>query len=117
MTVIVPRRRSLRRSRCSWCDHGVRAVLDNPVHGAEHASFGRLITELRRAGADPVRKGQPWSLPLEARLLLVTAYWRTNLTLRQIVPLFCISKPTADRIIDPRTRPLEAILPVTPRSR
>ena len=28
------------------------------------------------------------------------AYWRTNLTLRQIAPLFSISKSTADRIID-----------------
>ncbi len=27
-----------------------------------------------------VRKGRPWSLPLEDRALLVAAYWRTNLT-------------------------------------
>jgi hypothetical protein len=33
-------------------------------------------------------KGQPWSLPLEDRVLLVAAYWRTNLTLRQLAPLF-----------------------------
>lgn len=62
--------------------------------------FGKLITALRREGADPVRKGRPWSLPLEDRVLLVAAYWRTNLTLRQLAPLFGISKSAADRIID-----------------
>ena len=33
-------------------------------------------------------------------MLLVTAYWRTNLTMRQLAPLFGISKSAADRIID-----------------
>jgi hypothetical protein len=33
-------------------------------------------------------------------VLLVIAYWRTNLTLRQLAPLFGISKSSADRIID-----------------
>lgn len=27
-------------------------------------------------------------------------YWRTNLTLRQLAPLFGVSKPSADRVID-----------------
>ncbi|MFE7404393.1 IS5/IS1182 family transposase, partial [Streptomyces sp. NPDC057557] len=31
--------------------------------------FGKLISALRREGADPVRKGRPWSLPLEDRVL------------------------------------------------
>lgn len=31
---------------------------------------------------------------------LVAAYWRTNLPLRQLAPLFGISKSSADRIID-----------------
>ncbi|GHI10186.1 hypothetical protein Scel_85070 [Streptomyces cellostaticus] len=31
--------------------------------------------------------------------LLVAAYWRTNLTLRQLAPLFGVSKSAADRII------------------
>jgi hypothetical protein len=55
--------------------------------------FGNLITALRRQGADPVCKGRPWSLPVEDRLLLVAVYWRTNLTLRQLAPLFGVSKP------------------------
>nr|WP_206345657.1 transposase family protein [Streptomyces thermoviolaceus] len=61
---------------------------------------GKLITALRREGADPVRKGRPWSLPVEDRVLLVAAYWRTNLTLRHLAPLFGVSKSAADRIID-----------------
>jgi hypothetical protein len=55
---------------------------------------------LRREGADRTRRGRPWSLPLEDRVFLVAAYWRTNLTLRQLAPLFGISKSSADRIID-----------------
>lgn len=47
-----------------------------------------------------MRKGRPWSLPLEDRVLLVAAYWRTNLTLRQLAPLFGVSKSAADRIVD-----------------
>ncbi|MGF1432588.1 transposase, partial [Kitasatospora sp. LaBMicrA B282] len=49
---------------------------------------------------DDARPGRPWSLPLEDRLLLVAAYWRTNLTLRQLAPLFGVSKSAADRIVD-----------------
>ncbi|CAG6392202.1 hypothetical protein SCOCK_150174 [Actinacidiphila cocklensis] len=58
------------------------------------------MTVLRRQGADAVRKGRPWSLPLEDRALLVAAYWRTNLTMRQLARLFGVSKSAADRIID-----------------
>lgn len=58
------------------------------------------MTVLRREGADAVRKGRPWSLPLEERALLVAAYWRTNLTMRQLAPFFGASKSAADRIID-----------------
>ncbi|MET8809225.1 transposase [Streptomyces sp. NPDC004546] len=84
-----------------------------PFSGLSPRSFRKLVTTLRREGADPVRKGRPWSLPLEDRVLLVSAYWRTNLTMRQLAPLFGISKSAADRIIDhlgpalalrPRTR-------------
>lgn len=71
-----------------------------PFSGLSPRCFRRLVIALRREGADPVRKGRPWSLALEDRVLLVTAYWRTNLTLRQLAPLFGISKSAADRIID-----------------
>lgn len=46
------------------------------------------------------QRGRPWSLSLEDRVLLVAAYWRTTLTMRQLAPLFGISKSAADRIID-----------------
>ncbi|WP_073743353.1 IS5/IS1182 family transposase [Streptomyces sp. CB02115] len=71
-----------------------------PFTGLSPSVFGKLVTALRREGADAVRKGRPWSLPLEDRVLLVAAYWRTYLTLRQLALLFGISKSAADRIID-----------------
>ncbi len=63
-----------------------------PFSGLSPRAFGKLVTVLRRRGADAVRKGRPWSLPLEDRELLVAAYWRTNLTMRQLAPLFGVSK-------------------------
>ncbi|WP_046732119.1 IS5/IS1182 family transposase [Streptomyces humi] len=71
-----------------------------PFTGLSPQQFGKLVTALRREDADPVRKGRPWSLPLQDRVLLVTAYWRTNLTLRQLGPLFGVSKSAAARIVD-----------------
>jgi hypothetical protein len=54
----------------------------------------------RRTTANHARgRGRPWSLPLEDRVLLVAAYWRTNLTLRQLAPVFGVSKSAADQII------------------
>ncbi|MBT2492262.1 transposase [Streptomyces sp. ISL-96] len=71
-----------------------------PFSGLSPRQFGKLISALRREGASPVHKGRPWSLLLEDRVLLVAAYWRTNLTLRQLAPLFGISKSAASRIIN-----------------
>ncbi len=59
----------------------------SPFTGLSPRQFSKLISALRREGADPVRKGRPWSLPLEDRVLLVAAYWRTNLTVRDTVDL------------------------------
>jgi Transposase DDE domain/Helix-turn-helix of DDE superfamily endonuclease len=71
-----------------------------PFTGLRPRSFGKLVTQLRREGADGPGRGRPWKLPLEDRVLLVAAYWRTNLTLRQLAPLFGVSKSAADRVID-----------------
>ncbi|MER5740492.1 transposase family protein [Streptomyces sp. NPDC002262] len=60
-------------------------------------AFGKPVTVLRREGADAVRRGRPWSLPPEGRTLLVVAYWRTNLTRRQLAALLGVSKSAADR--------------------
>ncbi|MFC9227423.1 transposase [Streptomyces decoyicus] len=84
-----------------------------PFTGLSPRNFGKLVTVLRREGADAVRKGRPWSLPLEDRALLVAAYWRTNLTMRQLAPLFGVSKSAADRIIDH----LGPMLALQPRER
>ncbi|MFI1523705.1 transposase family protein [Kitasatospora cineracea] len=81
-----------------------------PFTGLSPRDFRKLMTMLRREGADTVRPGRPWSLPLEDRVLLVAAYWRTDLTLRQLAPLFGVSKPAADRIID-HVGPLLALKP------
>ncbi|MFF4017810.1 transposase [Streptomyces sp. NPDC001843] len=70
-----------------------------PFAGLSPRQFGKLVTTLRREGADSACKGRPWSLPPHDRVLLVTAYWRTNLTLRKLGPLFGVSKSTAARII------------------
>jgi hypothetical protein len=71
-----------------------------PFTGLSPRLLGKLVTVLQREGADAVRKGRPWGLPSEDRVLLVAAYWRTNLTMRQLAPLFGVSKSAADRVID-----------------
>ncbi|MFJ3419577.1 transposase [Streptomyces sp. NPDC086082] len=71
-----------------------------PFTGLTPRCFAKLVVEVRREHAANQQRGRPWSLPLEDRVLLVAAYWRTNLTLRQLAPLFGISKSAADRIID-----------------
>ncbi|SNB89696.1 Helix-turn-helix of DDE superfamily endonuclease [Streptomyces sp. PgraA7] len=68
------------------------------------------MTTLRRGGVGSPGQGRPWGLPLEDRALLVVAYWRTNLTMRQLAPLFGISKSAANRIID-QLAPLIAFQP------
>ncbi|SED67028.1 transposase [Streptomyces sp. Ag109_O5-10] len=71
-----------------------------PFTGLSPRAFGKLVKVPRREGADTVRRGRPWSLPLDERALLVAAYWRTNLTMRRLAPLFGVSKSAAARIID-----------------
>jgi hypothetical protein len=80
-----------------------------PFSGLSESQFARLVALVRRRGGD-VQRGRPWRLPLEDRVLLVATYWRTNLTLRQVAPLFGESKSAADRILD-HLAPLLAISP------
>ncbi|MCG7524810.1 transposase [Streptomyces sp. OfavH-34-F] len=70
-----------------------------PFTGVAPRQFNRVVRALRREGADIARRGRPWGIPLEDRLLLVAAYWRTDLTLRQLAPLFGVSKSAAGRIV------------------
>lgn len=90
----------MRRSCRVWCDHGVGVALGSPVLLVDPASVRKADRRVAARGAAPVRKGLPWSLPLEDRVLLVAAYWRTDLTPRQLASLFGISKSAAARIID-----------------
>lgn len=83
-----------------------------PFTGLSTRQFNKLITALRREEVDPVRKGRPWSLPLEDRMLLVAAYWRP--TLRQLAPPLGVSKSATDRILThlgPSRPPAPAALP------
>jgi hypothetical protein len=84
-----------------------------PFTGLSPRLFTRLVAAVRRENAAAPARGRPWKLPLEDRVLLVTAYWRTNLTLRQLAPLFGISKSAADRVIDH----LGPMLALQPRKR
>ncbi len=70
-----------------------------PFTGVAPRQFNQVVRPLRREGADIARRGRPWGIPLGDRLLLVAAYWRTNLTLRQLAPLFGVSKSAAGRIV------------------
>ncbi|MFF5019880.1 transposase family protein, partial [Streptomyces sp. NPDC001165] len=67
-----------------------------PFTGLSPRCFGKLVTAVRREHAVDAHRGRPWGLTLEDRVLLVAAYWRTNLTMRQLAPLFGISKSAAD---------------------
>ncbi|RPK55709.1 hypothetical protein EES42_41815 [Streptomyces sp. ADI95-17] len=78
-----PRLIKMGRSHHGWCEQGGGVVW---ITGLSPHDFRELMTVLHREGADAVRPGRPWSLPLKDRVLLVTAYWRTNLTLRQLAP-------------------------------
>ncbi|MGW2479467.1 transposase [Streptomyces sp. NPDC001571] len=81
-----------------------------PFSGLSPRCFGKLVTAVRHQMASRLQRGRPWVLPLGDRVLLVTAYWRTNLTMRQLAPLFGVSKSAADRIID-HLGPLLALQP------
>ncbi|MGW1530518.1 transposase family protein, partial [Streptomyces sp. NPDC002159] len=81
-----------------------------PFTGLSPRCFGKLVTAVRRETAADTHRGRPWGLPLEDRILLVAAYWRTNLTMRQLASLFGVSKSAADRIID-HLGPLLALQP------
>ncbi len=72
--------------------------------------FGRLLKAVRERGGEGCGWGRPWWLPLAERVLLVAVYYRTNLTMRQLAPLFGISPATVCRVIQ-RLGPLLALEP------
>lgn len=74
--------------------------MDSPVHGAESATVPgageRTAARGRRCG--PLRTALGPAVPGPGHL--VVTHWRTNLTMRQLAPLFDVSKSAADRVID-----------------
>ncbi|GAA4572722.1 hypothetical protein GCM10023176_36240 [Micromonospora coerulea] len=74
----------------------------------------RLVAERDGDGIADGRPGRQWALALADRVLLVATYCRTNLTLRQIGPLFGVSHSAAHRVID-ALGPLLALAPVRKR--
>ncbi len=78
--------------------------------GLRMKQFERLLKVVRERGGDGSRIGRPWCLPLADRVLVVAVYYRTNLTMRQLAPLFGVSPATVCRVIQ-RLRPLLALEP------
>jgi hypothetical protein len=88
-----------------------------PFTGLTPAQFRKLVRTVAARGGPGIADGRPgrqWSLELADRVLLVVAYWRTNLTMRQIGPLFGVSHSAAHRVID-SLGPLLALAPVRRR--
>jgi hypothetical protein len=74
-----------------------------PFTGLSVRQFRRLVGQVKRRGGPAVADGRAcrlWALPLDDRVLLVAVYWRTNLTMRQVGPLFGVSHAAAHRVID-----------------
>jgi hypothetical protein len=105
-------------------DHGVVQVITasrsewiSPFTGLEPGQFRKLVRVVAVRGGEEIADGRPgrqWRLDLADRVLLVATYWRTNLTMRQIGPLFGVSHSAAHRVID-SIGPLLALAPVRKR--
>ncbi|CAM3101323.1 Transposase [Stackebrandtia soli] len=70
--------------------------------GLSPRQFDRLVSIVADRGGVRIADGRacrPWSLRLADRVLLVAVYLRTNLTHRQIAPLFGVDKSAVNRII------------------
>ncbi len=76
--------------------------------GLSMDQFGRLLKAVRDRGGNGTLRGRPWSLRLAERVLVVAVYYRTDLTMRQLGPLFGISSATVCRVIQ-RLGPLLAL--------
>ncbi|GAA2437354.1 hypothetical protein GCM10010191_60260 [Actinomadura vinacea] len=84
-----------------------------PFTGLSPRQFRELVRVVAERGGTQIadrRPGRQWALPLSDRVLLVAVYWRTNLTLRQVGPLFGISHAAAHRVVDT----LSALLALAP---
>ncbi|MFJ2774309.1 transposase family protein [Streptomyces sp. NPDC087300] len=78
--------------------------------GLRMRQFDGLLKVVRERGGNGPGGGRPWCLPLADRVLLVAVYYRTNLTMRQLAPLFGVSSATVCRVIQ-RLGPLLSLEP------
>lgn len=68
--------------------------------GLSEQQFRALVGIVADRGGGQYGAGRRWGLSLADRVLLVAVYYRTNLTLRQVAPLFGVSKSAAGRIVE-----------------
>ena len=88
-----------------------------PFTGLQPGQFRKLVRVVAARGGEAIADGRPgrqWRLSLPDRVLLVAVHWRTNLTMRQIGPLFGVSHSAAHRVVDSLS-PLLALAPVRKR--
>ncbi|MFE0404683.1 transposase family protein [Streptomyces nigra] len=78
--------------------------------GLRMGRFEKLLRVVHKRVGNGPGGGRPWCLPLAERVLLVAVYYRTNLTMRQLAPLFGCSPATVCRVIQ-RLGPLLALKP------
>ncbi|MFD5065851.1 transposase family protein [Streptomyces sp. NPDC058394] len=90
----------------------VEALWVETFTGLKLTAFERLLKVVRERGDNGTMMGRPWCLPLGERVLLVAVYYRTNLTMRQLAPLFGVSSATVCRVIQ-KLGPLLTLEPVT----
>lgn len=76
-------------------EHGRDRVRLETFTGLRGDQFGRLLNAARERGDEGRDWGHPRQLPLAERVRLVTVYYRRNLTVRQLAPLFGASPATA----------------------
>jgi hypothetical protein len=91
--------------------------LIHPFTGLQPVQFRRLVRLVATRGGEANHRratGPAVGVDLPDRVLLVAVYWRTNLTMRQIGPLFGASHSGAHRVID-TIGPLLALAPVRRR--
>jgi hypothetical protein len=73
-----------------------------PFTGLQPGQFRKLVRVVAERGGTTIadgRSGRQWRLNLADRVLLVATYWRTDVTMRQIGPLFGVSHAAAHRVV------------------
>lgn len=87
-------------------------TLAHSLTGLDPAGLAALVDRLRPATVR--RRGRPWSLPLERRVLVACTSLRTNLTVRELAAVFDISPTQAHRILTDIVRRLAAFVIAAP---